>query len=243
MNGLLLSLYAIIRDNKNAVGYMSGTSIDQNNFKTVSFSGIGYNTADIQQIKIDDGGAQTIGWGAENFSIWEGVPSVAEGSGFTYWDPMYGDGVNYFWGDESCTPASFSIAQGQAVVIECSADLTVTTSGQVPTEKVEFTSIEQNNFTGNPFPVEIDIQNIKIDDGGAGTIGWGAENFSIWEGIPTVREGSGFTYWAPDYGDGEHYFWGDESCVPVEYPIAPGQGVVIECSAGLTISIVPPYSL
>ena len=235
-------------ESNNTVGYNTATSGADNNFIAVPFNAVGYNTADIQQIKISDGGSGGIGWGTENFSIWEGVPTVAEGSEYVYWDPtqdISGEATDYYWGDGSGAKATFSIAPGQAVVVNCGADLTFTTSGDVPMAQVSFTSIADNNFTGNPFPQAIDIQAIKISDNNAGGIGWGTENFSIWEGVPTVAEGSEYVYWDPTQdisGEATDYYWGDGSGAKVTYPIAAGQGVVINCGAGLTISIDPPYS-
>ena len=236
-------------ESANVVGYSGDTTGSDNNFRVVPFNAVGFNTSDIQQIKISDGGAGGIGWGTENFSIWEGVPTVVEGSGFLYLDPSMdptAEATDYYWGDASANKASFSIAPGQGVVINCAADLSVTTAGQVPTEKVEFTTVADNNFTGNPFPSAIDIQSITISDGGAGSIGWGTENFSIWEGVPTVVEGSGFLYLDPSMdptAEATDYYWGDASANKATYSIPAGQGVVINCAADLTITINPPYSL
>ena len=216
---------------------------------TIPFNAVGFNTGDIQQIKLSDGGAGGIGWGAETFSVWEGLPTVVEGSDFFYNDPgadPTGEATDYYWGDAEGNKASFSIAPGQAVVVNCAEDLSVTTAGQVPTEPVTFTSCAENNFTGNPFPSAIDIQAIKISDGGAGGIGWGAETFSIWEGLPTVVEGSDFFYNDPGAdptGEATDYYWGDAEGNKVTYSIPAGQGVVINCAADLTITIDPPYSL
>ena len=231
------------------VGYAGDTTGSDNNFVTIPFAAIGYNTSDIQQIKISDGGAAGIGYGTETFSVWEGVPTVADGSEFFYWDPMYdptAEATDYYWGDSTGASASFSIAPGQAVVINCAEDLSVTTAGQVPNEKVEFTSIADNNFTGNPFPASIDIQAIKISDGGAAGIGYGTETFSVWEGVPTVADGSEFFYWDPMYdptAEATDYYWGDSAGNKATYEIPAGQGVVINCAEGLSISIDVPYSL
>ena len=231
------------------MGYAGSTSGADNNFITVPFNAVGFNTSDIQQIQISDDGAGTIGWGTETFEIWEGVPTSREGSGFFYYDPsmdLTGEATTYYWGDASGDKAIFSIAPGQGVVINCAADLAFTTAGDVPAETVSFTTIADNNFTGNPFPQTIDIQAISISDGDAGTIGWGTETFEIWEGVPTSREGSGFFYYDPSMdlsGEATTYYWGDASGTKAVYPIPAGQGVVINCAADLTISIEPPYSL
>ena len=176
----------------------------------------------------------------------EGVPTVADGSEFIYYDASVdpaGEATSYYWGDASCAKASFSIAPGQGVVVNCAADLTFTTSGDVAMAPISFTTISDNNFTGNPFPMPIDIQNISIDDDGAGSIGWGTEMFSIWEGVPTVADGSEFIYYDASVdpaGEATTYYWGDASCAKATYSIPAGQGVVVNCAADLTITINPP---
>lgn len=231
------------------VGYTGNTTGSDNNFRTIPFNAVGYNTGDIQQIKISDGGAGSIGWGTENITVWEGLPTAVEGSEFYYLDPTMsatGEETDYFWGTLDGARASFSIAPGQGVVINCAEDLEITTAGQVPSENVSFTTVAENNFTGNPFPSTIDIQAIAIDDDGAGTIGWGTENFTVWEGLPTAVEGSEFYYLDPSMsatGEETGYFWGTLDGAKATYSIPAGQGVVINCTEGLTVSIKPPYSL
>ena len=236
-------------ESANVVGYTTKASGSDNNFITIPFASIGYNTADIQQIKLSDGGADGIGWGTETFDIWAGLPTVVESAGFVYYDPsmdMTGTETSYYWGDASGNKVNYSIAPGQAVVVNCAADLEVKTSGDVSDEQVSFTSIADNNFTGNPFPKAIDIQAIKLNDGGADGIGWGTETFDIWAGLPTVVADAGFVYYDPSMdmtGTETTYYWGDASGNKVTYPIAPGRGVVINCAAGLTVTIDAPFSL
>ena len=111
------------------VGYDTGTTGADNNFVTVPFTSVGYNTADIQQIKLSDGGAGGIGWGTETFDIWEGIPTIRDDAGFIYYDPsMDPNGVetDYFWSDAGGNKVTYSIPAGQGVVINCAADLTIT---------------------------------------------------------------------------------------------------------------------
>ena len=237
-------------ESANTVGYTSATSGADNNFITVPFNAVGYNTADIQQIGISDGGAMSIGWGQETFAIWAGLPSVVDGTSYQYLDPVNditGQATGYYWGNDSYEPVAFSVAPGQGIVVNCVADLSFVTSGDVPaTNKIEFTSVADNNFTGNPFPAPIDIQAIKISDGGAMSIGWGQETFAIWEGLPTVVDGTSYQYLDPVNdisGEATDYYWGNDSFEKVTFSIPAGQGVVINCPADLTISIESPYTL
>ncbi|MBR2919918.1 MAG: hypothetical protein IKC27_00995 [Kiritimatiellae bacterium] len=210
---------------------------------------VGCNTVDIQDIKLDDGGQMAIGWGGESFSIWEGVPSVQEGSYFQYWDASNdptGTATGYYWGDAECKKVNYSFTAGQGIVINCAADYTVSTSGQVKNDNFVFPTIQDNNFAGNPFGAAIDIQAITLDDGGQMAIGWGGESFSIWEGVPSVKEGSYFQYWDASNdptGTATGYYWGDADCNKVTYSIPAGQGFVINCAAGYTATVACPYSL
>ena len=120
---------ALAVESANIVGYSGNTTGSDHNFRVVPFNAVGYNTSAIQQIKISDGGQQSIGWLAETFSIGEGVPTVVEGSDFYYLDPsmdMSGAATDYYWGDGDGNKATYSIPAGQGVVINCGEGLTVT---------------------------------------------------------------------------------------------------------------------
>ena len=233
-------------ESENIVGYTTATSVADNNFKTVSFNAVGMNTADIQSIRLSDGGAGGIGWGAETFAIWEGLPTVVDGSSFIYSDAsMSMEGAtDYFWDNGDGTAAKFSIAEGQAVVLSCSGDLIITTAGQVPTENVTFTTVDGNNFTGNPFPAPISIQDIKLSDGGNGGIGWGAETFAVWEGLPTVVDGTSFIYSDSSMSmeGATDYFWDNGDGTAATFTIPANQGVVVACGAGLEVTIQSPIA-
>ena len=111
------------------MGYNGGTTGADNNFVTVPFSTVGYNTADIQSIKLSDGGAGGIGWGGETFGIWEGLPTPVADAGFFYYDKsMDPNGVEtgYYWSDAEGNKVSYSIAPGRGVVINCAEGLAVT---------------------------------------------------------------------------------------------------------------------
>ena len=114
-------------ESQNVVGYAGSDTKSLNNFETIPFAHVGYNTSDIQQVKISDD-AGMIGWGGELFSIWEGVPTVAEGSEFYYYDPSMDpnmEATDYYWGDAVGTKATYPIASGKGCVINCAAGLTI----------------------------------------------------------------------------------------------------------------------
>ena len=107
----------------NTVGFNNSITTAQGfNFLAVPFNSVGYNTADIQGVKISDGGMGSIGWGGEGFALWEGEPDVIVGTEFMYWDDYNG---GYYWSDDGGNQ-EFTINPGQGFVINCVADLTVT---------------------------------------------------------------------------------------------------------------------
>ena len=228
------------------VGYSSGdVKVSGNNFVTAPFATVGYNTTDIQDLKLVGSG----GWGTETFAIWEGLPITVDGTEFlwvgTEWDQETGSiAIKGEWQNYDTTPAVFSIPGGQAVAINADPSIGVQNAGQVPMEKVEFTLAEGNNFTGNPFPATLDIQNIKI----VGSGGWGTETFAIWEGLPITVDGTEFlwvgTEWDQETGSiavkGE---WQNYDTTPAVFSLDPYQGCVINGVAGLKVEITPPYDL
>ena len=109
-------------ESANVVGYNTGSTGADNNFITIPFSDVGYNTTDIQAIKLSDGGAQSIGWGGEIFTIWEGVPVLRSDAGFMYFDPGLdpaGEAEDYYWGDADGNKVTYSIAPGQIGRASC----------------------------------------------------------------------------------------------------------------------------
>ena len=237
-------------ESANVVGYAAAPdSVEQCNFLSIGFNSIGYNTCDIQQIKISDGGAGSIGWGTETFALWAGAPDVVAGSGAVYYDPSMdpnGKETDYYWADGEGNRVAFSILPAQGVVIDMPEGLSVQMAGQVSDADAEITSVEQCNFLANPFAAAIDIQNIKISDGGAGSIGWGTETFALWAGAPDVVAGSGAVYYDPSMdpdGVETDYYWADGEGHKLTYSIHVGQAFVIDMPADLDVTITPPYSL
>ena len=100
------------------------------------FSSVGYNTIDIQQIKLDDGGTGVIGWGQEMFQLWEGAPTVVDGSVFYYWDKSYDpacEATDFYWGDGDTYEkvAAYPIPAGKSFVIN-SANESITATMEPP---------------------------------------------------------------------------------------------------------------
>jgi hypothetical protein len=234
------ALAATSVESANVVGYdKSFEAGDGSNFACAPFLAVGYNTVDIQSIQIP--GAE---WDGVTFAIWEGLPTSRDGSEFTYYaadnDPN-GEATQAYWGDDEANPAAYSIEGGQSFTLDNVSGYTIQYAGQVPDEDVTITAADGSNFFGNPFPTAIDIQSIQIP--GAE---WDGVTFAIWEGLPTSREGSEFTYYAADNdpnGEATEAYWGDDEANPVSYSIAVGQGFVLDNVSGYDVSIAKPYTL
>jgi len=234
------ALAATSVESANVVGYdKSLTGGAANTFASGPFLAVGYNTVDIQSIQIP--GAE---WDGVTFSVWEGIPSVREGTEFAYYDASNDpnqEATQAYWGNDNAEPISYAIEPGQGVVLNGAEGYDIQFSGQVPSEDVSLTGGVANTFCGNPFPAAIDIQSIQIP--GAE---WDGVTFSIWEGIPTVKQGSEFAYYDASNdpnGEAKTAYWGDDNAEPVVYTIDPGQGFVLNGADGYEINIAAPYSL
>ena len=132
-------------ESANVVGYAAAPdSVEQCNFLSIGFNSIGYNTCDIQQIKISDGGAGSIGWGTETFALWAGAPDVVAGSGAVYYDPSMdpnGKETDYYWADGEGNRVAFSILPAQGVVIDMPEGLSVQMAGQVSDADAEMMAV------------------------------------------------------------------------------------------------------
>ena len=220
-------------------------TVNQNNFITAPFSDVGYNTTDIQNLKL----IGSSGYMGDTFAIWEGLPITVPESEFlwmgTEWDETGTVATKGEWVDYGGKTAIFSIPGGQAVTIGASAaGISIENAGQVPTGNVEFTMIAGNNFTGNPFPAKIDIQNIKL----VGSSGYMGDTFAIWEGLPITVPESEFLWMGTEWDEtgtvatkGE---WVDYGGKTADFSLDPYQGCVIFASAaGIKVEITPPYDL
>jgi hypothetical protein len=133
---------------------------------------------------------------------------------------------------------------GMAVAGAALAATSVESANVVGYDK-SFEAGDGSNFACAPFLAvgynTVDIQSIQIP--GAE---WDGVTFAIWEGLPTSREGSEFTYYAADNdpnGEATEAYWGDDEANPVSYSIAVGQGFVLDNVSGYDVSIAKPYTL
>ena len=152
-----------------------------------------------------------------------------------------------FWGDEMGTPVSVSFDKGEGIVLDNANGLSykICGAGEVQSEIVRFPAHQFFNNSGNPFSAPININNIQLDDDGAGTVGWGDSMQIVG---PLGGATAMYLYYDKSMnpkGAEAGNFWGDEMGEPVDVTLNPGDGFTIDNANGLTFDIVitPPYSL
>ena len=225
----------------NIVGYTTKTTTSGFNWYAPMFTGVGEDFIDIQDITLS---GDSVGWGSENIQVLdEGGATVAM---FIYLDGEMSGLGETCWLNDEMEKASFSIATGDGIMVDTGdegAGISCTAAGEVPTANVTFTTIAGFNFTGNPFPAAIDIQDISITDD-AGAVGWGSENIQV------LDEG-GATATMFIYLDGEmsglgETCWLNDEMEKATFAFAAGDGFMIDtgdAGAGYTVTIKAPYTL
>jgi len=209
------------------------------NWYAPCFRTLGYNTTDINDIQLNDGGAGTVGWG-DSMQIVGPLGSASEF--YSYYDKSMnpaGEDAGNFWGDENLDPVVVSFDEGDGLAIDNANALTfdIVGSGEVSTNQVSFAARENLNWSGNPFPMPISINSIQLDDGGAGTVGWG-DSMQIVGPLGSASEF--YSYYDKSMnpaGEDAGNFWGDENLDPVDVTLAPGAGFAIDNANGLTFNI------
>ena len=225
------------------VGYNNTAARGNLNWYTPCFRSIGVNTIDINDIQLNDGGAGTVGWG-DSMQIVGPLGNATEN--YLYFDKTMnpaGEDAGNFWGDETATPVEVSFDEGDGIAIDNAAELTfsIQNAGEVSTNTVSFAARANLNWSGNPFPVAIDINAIQLDDDGAGSVGWG-DSMQIVGPLGNASEN--YLYFDKSMnpaGEDAGNFWGDETATPVEVSLAPGAGFAIDNAAELTFTIKVAY--
>ena len=229
------------------VGYASTAARANLNWYSPVFRTIGYNTTDINEVNLDDGGAGEVGWG-DSMQIVGPLGSASEM--YLYYDKSMnpaGEDAGNFWGDDSGTPVNVVFDAGDGIAIDNMNGLAfkIVSAGEAPKGNVSFAARANLNWSGNPFPAAININNVNLDDGGAGEVGWG-DSMQIVGPLGSASEM--YLYYDKSMnpaGEKAGNFWGDDSGTPVNVTLEPGSGFAIDNMNGLTFNIVItcPYAL
>ena len=100
------------------VGYASTAARANLNWYSPVFRTIGYNTTDINEVNLDDGGTGEVGWG-DSMQIVGPLGSPSEA--YLYWDPSVdptGSATKLYWGDDSGTPVNVTLEPGAGFAID-----------------------------------------------------------------------------------------------------------------------------
>ena len=235
-------------ESANTVGYHAmATAVENYNYAAAQFFSVGYTTTDINTITLDDGSAGTVGWGD---SMVISGPLGNPAANYLYYDATLnpaGEEAGSFWGDEMMEPVtvSFDAAEGFAIDNSNGLEFSIVNSGEVPVNEATLAASENYTYTGNPFPASIDINDITLDDGGAGAVGWGDSMVIVG---PLGNPAANYLYYDATLnsaGEEAGPFWGDEMMEPVNVTFLPGQAFAIDNSNGLEfdIRIACPYTL
>ena len=192
------------------------------NMITPTFTDAGTNDAtyDIQNIKISDESG-IYGGGAEQIQIIGEDGNVK--ATYTWWGADTTGNVAA-WCDDTLTPATISLKQGDAFLLYTEGVGSVTVSGAVA-EGGTYTIALRSGFNGigNASPVVTDIQQIKLSDKSE-TYGGGAEQIQVVGEDGNVS--ATYTWWGSDT-TGDVAAWCDDTLTPVTVPIEPGMGFLL----------------
>ena len=234
---------------RSIVGYASTAARANLNWYSPVFRTIGYNTTDINEVNLDDGGAGEVGWG-DSMQIVGPLGSPSEA--YFYWDKSMDMTATvttpYFWSDDSGNPVNIAFDAGDGLAIDNMNGLAfkIVSAGEAPKGNVSFAARANLNWSGNPFPAAINLNNVNLDDGGAGEVGWG-DSMQIVGPLGSPSEA--YFYWDKSMDMTATvttpYFWSDDSGNPVDITLEPGAGFAIDNMNGLTFNIVItcPYAL
>ena len=224
---------------KSVVGYVNTNARGNLNWYAPCFRSIGANTTDINDIQLDDNSAGTVGWG-DSMQIVGPLGNASEM--YFYYDKSVhpsGTATRNFWGDDTGAPVTVSFDEGDGIAIDNPNELTfaIVGAGEVSTSKVTFTARENLNWSGNPFPVTIDINSVQLNDGGAGVVGWG-DSMQIVGPLGNASEM--YFYYDKSVhpsGTATRNFWGDDTGAPVTVSLDPGAGFAIDNPNALVFDV------
>lgn len=226
------ALAATSVESANIVGYTAREDgVDGYNWTCGTFDAVGGGNISISQITLDDEGSYSISDNA--LQVLDSDAYTAEG----YFYTEIGNGV-FQWLDENSDPADRVFSAGEGFLIENLDSIKVKITGQVPETDVSngANGVDGYNWMGNPFPQEISITAITLDDGGSYSI---SDN-ALQALDPDAYTAEGFFY--TEVGNSV-FQWLDEAGEPADRTFSPSEGFLIENLDGITVTIAKPYTL
>ena len=204
------------------------------------FQGVGLEGIDVQDIKLI-GDAPTDG--TVNFQVLNANRKMIKS--FAYYGAgaeVEGEYVGWYDGDGTFeAPDHYTFQPGDAIMLEMPvANGGIQIAGEVPSvEAVVALKSAGYYLVGNPMPIEIDVQDLKV---GAGAKTDGTLNFQVLNASRKMVKS--FAYYGAEAeveGDLVGWYDGDGTFeAPDTYAIQPGDAVMLETLSPMTLTINPP---
>ena len=213
-------------ESQNVVGYQSIELKAGFNMITPTFIGASAKDSsyDIQNIKLQDE-CDSYGYGTESIQIIDVDGNVS--ATYTWLSKEASGAEKDAWCDDSMTPVSVPLSQGQAFLLYTESEGLATVSGTVASsnDKNFFVALLSGfNGIGNASPVGTDIQTIRLSDEND-SYGYGTESIQIIDIDGNVS--ATYTWLSKEASGAEKDAWCDDSMTPVQKTIKSGEGFLL----------------
>ena len=189
----------------------------------------------LQDIKLE--GESVTGGGANNICLLDN-DGIAYGS-YGWWMPEDGTGeaAGCWFDGDNWAPITVEVSSGEGFYIYAQdAGLSVVSAGEVKLTPYSRDLTQGYNLVGNCSPVDLDLQNVKLE--GEAVTGGGVNNICLLDN-DGIAYGS-YGWWMPEDGTGEAagcWFDGD-NWAPIEGTVKAGEGLYLYAAdAGLKITL------
>ena len=197
------------------------------NFVAPNFVGIGVDTIDVQDLQLNT----SAGTFEENIQILSSTGDTIEQ--YLWATAADLEAETGAWVDDEGTLIDASLVQGDGLLLAAvNTGVEVNFAGEVATNAVTINLRTGFNFTGNPFPVAIDIQTIQLN-ALAGTF---EENIQI---LSSTGDTTEQYLWATAADlEAETGAWVDDEGTLIEASIAAGDGFLLAAvNSGVVVTI------
>ena len=237
----------------NVVGYLNRDGRTKCNFYTPCFDKVGGSAVTIQDVQltddVEDMGADLQILDMSRKCIGEAyqwlTPAMAGKDGFDLGLP---EGMGAWVNEDYALPEIDPLEFGQVVQVTLPSGAGFKSSGEVSDDDAAVTGRAKCNFVGNPYPVEMSIENIQCDDSvedmGADLQILDASRKCIGEAYqwltPAMAGKDGFDLGLPE---GMGAWVNEDYALPEIDPLKPGEGTQVTLPSVGTITVICPIEL
>ncbi len=135
------------------------------------------------------------------------------------YDSTLNDGKGGWYAEDFSGPAEVTIKSGMGILVNVVGDATITFSGAVSTDSQSFTTVSGFNFFGNNTPHEINIQDIKLENG-----------TDLGDNIQILDEGGAMAsqyVYDSSLNNGNGGWYAEDFSGPATTTLLPGQGILL----------------